>query len=158
MIVRIQKRLFPRVSDRWLRLQGCGLVAVGVGLLAVWDPLTHPGPRMCPLRETVGLPCPLCGMTRGVSLCLHGHPAEASVFNPLAAPVLIVALVLAVKWAVEFGSGRCFDVLVPPWLGRRLWMLGYAIVLMNWAYLLVYRREDSFDSTLLGRLWALFGS
>jgi hypothetical protein len=155
MIVRIEKQPFATRSDRLFRLHGFSLVALGVGLLSIWDPLTRPGPKVCGLRYAVGLPCPLCGMTRGVSLCLHGHPELASVFNPLAVPVLIVAVVLAIKWAIEFGTGRRFAVIVPPWLWRGLVKMVYVVFAANWAYLLIYRREDPFDSTILGHIWAM---
>jgi hypothetical protein len=156
MIVRIEKQPFATPSDRLFRLQGFSLVALGVGLLSIWDPLTRPGPKVCGLRYAVGLPCPLCGMTRSVSLCLHGHPAESIGYNPLALPVLILAVVLALKWAIEYGTGRRFAVIAPPWLRRGLVKLIYVAFAANWVYLLIYRREDPFDSTILGHIWAMF--
>lgn len=155
MIVRIAKQPFNTPTERAHRLQGFGLIALGIGVLAVWDPLTRPGPKVCLLRHAVGLPCPMCGMTRGVSLCLRGHPVEASLFNPLTVPVLLLALLLAVKWAVEYGTGRRIDVIVPPRVWRGLVFVGYGLLLANWIYMLSYRREDPFDTTWLGQLWAM---
>ncbi|MGH7226554.1 MAG: DUF2752 domain-containing protein, partial [Gemmataceae bacterium] len=120
MIVRVQRQPFRDRSERLLRLQGFSLIALGVTTLVIWNPLTRPGPRICLLRQTVGLPCPLCGMTRGVALCLRGRFDEASRFNPLAGPVLVLAVMLAVKWAIEFASGRRIEVLFPSWISRRL--------------------------------------
>ena len=34
-----------------------------------------------------GIPCPLCGVTRGVALCLPGRPVEATSYNPLTVPI-----------------------------------------------------------------------
>lgn len=154
MIVRVQRRPFRDRSERLLRLQGFSLIALGVTTLIIWNPLTQPGPRMCLLRQAVGLPCPLCGMTRGVSLCLRGHFDEASLFNPLAGPILVLAVVLALKWAIEFASGRRFAVLLPACLSRRVLHVVAIIVLINWVYMLIYRREDPFLTTWLGQLWA----
>ncbi|HWG43081.1 MAG TPA: DUF2752 domain-containing protein [Gemmataceae bacterium] len=159
MIVRIQKEPFRQRSQRIFRLQGAGFIGLGIGILAVWNPLTRPGPTVCMLRRAVGLPCPMCGMTRGVALCLRCHPLEASLFNPLAVPVLLIAVMLAIKWAIECGSGRCFHVIVPAWISRNLIRAGYVLLAVNWIYMLIYRREDPFATTWLGQLWtALAGS
>jgi hypothetical protein len=153
MIVRIQKEPFRHRSQRAFRLQGIGFIGLGIGILAVWNPLTQPGPTVCMLRRAVGLPCPLCGMTRGVALGLRGHPLEASLFNPLAMPVLLVAVALVVLWAIEWGSGRRFRVMMPSWLARTLILAGYVLLIANWTYMLICRREDSFGATWLGQMW-----
>lgn len=159
MIVRVQREPFRDRSERLLRLQGFSLIALGVSTLVLWNPLTQPGPRLCLLRHAVGLPCPLCGMTRGVALCLRGRFEEASQFNPLAAPVLLLALGLAIKWAIEFVRGRHFKVLVPAWVSRQWLQAAFLLVLVNWIYMLIYRREDPFLTTWLGQLWtALTGT
>lgn len=159
MIVRVERQPFRDRSDRLLRLHGCGLIALGVTALAVWNPVTQPGPRVCLLRHAVGLPCPLCGMTRGVALCLRGRFHEASLINPLAGPVLLLALVLVVKWILEFTSGRRFAVALPRWVSRALFRAAVLLLLINWIYLLIYRREDPFFTTWLGQLWkAISGS
>jgi hypothetical protein len=153
MIVRIHRRPFDNPSQRRFRLQAAGLIALGVGVLVVWDPLTQPGPKVCLLRHAVGLPCPLCGMTRGVALCLRGHPFEAARFNPLAVPMLVLGMLLAIVWAIEFAMGRRFAVVVPSWLWRGLTCAFWGVVLASWAYMLIYRREDPFATTWLGQLW-----
>ena len=155
MIVRIVKEPL-RERTQWLwRIQAAGFVALGVGILAVWNPLTQPGPTVCLLRRAVGLPCPMCGMTRGVALCLRGHPLEATWFNPLALPILLVAVVLALKWGLECVSGKRFHVIAPPWMSRNLIHAGYVVLALNWAYMLTFRREDPFVTTWLGQLWTI---
>jgi hypothetical protein len=157
MILRIQLKPFVDRSDRLIRLIGASAVGVGVTTLLVWDPLTHPGPKVCLLRYAVGLPCPLCGMTRGVSLCLRGHFHEASHFNPLAGPVLILSLVLAVKWAIEIFNGGRFEAVLPRWLKRGCVHGVYVLLIANWIYLILFRREDPFFSTWVGQLWSILG-
>lgn len=154
MILRVQRRPFRDRSDRLLRLQGFSVITLGVLVLRVWNPLAQPGPKLCLLRHAVGLPCPLCGMTRGVSLCLRGHFHEASLFNPLAGPVLLLAAVLALKWAIEFAGGRRIDVLLPRWLERSWPLAALLLALLNWIYMLTYRREDPFAASWLGQLWS----
>jgi hypothetical protein len=156
MIVRIRRSsILPR-SERLLRLQGVSLIALGTATLLIWNPLTQPGPKVCLLRHLVGLPCPLCGMTRGVALCLRGSLREALLFNPLAVPVLVLAMVMAVVWIIEFVGGRRFDVHAPPWLRRGLSHTILLLFLMNWAFLVAYRREDLFETTWIGQLWTVF--
>lgn len=50
----------------------------------------RPLPEMCSFRKTFGLPCPTCGITRGVILSLHGKLTDAVATNA-AAPVLVGA-------------------------------------------------------------------
>jgi Protein of unknown function (DUF2752) len=47
----------------------------------------------CAFRETFGIPCPNCGMTRSVLLSLHGRVGDALALNP-AGPLLVAGLVL----------------------------------------------------------------
>jgi hypothetical protein len=47
----------------------------------------------CLFRRAFGVPCPACGMTRGVLLTLDGHITDALRLNP-AAPLLVVGLIL----------------------------------------------------------------
>jgi hypothetical protein len=70
-----------------------GVMAAGAVALPV---LPAVGP-LCPLRRTTGVPCPLCGMTTGVTALARGDMAGAVAANPLA-PVLVLVVLLA--WAV----------------------------------------------------------
>jgi hypothetical protein len=148
-------RCHPAVDPlhRAVRLQYLGLMAAGVTLLAVWDPLTHPGPMCCLMRRGIGLPCPLCGLTRGAALCLRGHPLAASAYNPLVLPVALLALLLACRWSVEVVRRVRVEVSWHPVVGRTLPWLLHLAVLAGWAYLLVYRREDEFAASWFGAVW-----
>jgi hypothetical protein len=95
-------------------------------------------------------------MTRGVALCLRGNFGEASRFNPLALTVLLLAGLLVLKWAIELASGRRFDLVVSPWVSRVYNKAVLFLLLINWIYLVIYRREDPFASTWLGEGWAMF--
>ena len=142
----------PHPSHRAGRLLRLGCALAGFTVLAVWDPVAHPGPNCCPLRWAVGLPCPACGMTRGLAMCERGRFLEAAWYNPLAVPVFVVALVLCVRWAVEFWTNRSVEVVLRPAWKKGLWVAVYAAVFAGWAYLLAFRREDDFAATWLGRL------
>jgi hypothetical protein len=157
MIGSLTARPFPNARARAGRLQLVSLGLLAFGLLAVWNPVTHPGPRFCLMRNAVGLPCPLCGMTRGVALCLRGRFADATHYNPLAIPCVLVGLALLAKWSYEYLRGVRLELV---W-HRRATRLAFLtlcslILLANWAYLLSYRREDDFASSALGLLLRAF--
>jgi hypothetical protein len=139
-------------AGRLLRL---GLLILGVTLLAIWNPVASPGPRLCLLRNACALPCPLCGLTRGLALCLHGRLAEAVVLNPLVLVLVPLLIVLTVKWIFEYLAGCAVAVRGPAWLGRTVLLLANLAIVLAWVYLLGWRREDDFASSWLGKLWGL---
>jgi Protein of unknown function (DUF2752) len=47
----------------------------------------------CLFQRAFGVPCPICGMTRGVLLTLHGHLTDALRLNPTA-PFLVAGVIL----------------------------------------------------------------
>jgi uncharacterized membrane protein (UPF0136 family) len=78
----------------------------------------------CPLRAVTGLPCPLCGMTRGVTAAVHGDLVESLLLTPAALATVVAAALL---------------VLVPR-LNRRVrvpvWAV-FAVLGVMWAYQLL---------------------
>ena len=54
-------------------------------LSAAWFYYPHcqTGPSLCIWKNLLGIPCPGCGLTRGVCFLVHGRWAEAVGFNPL---------------------------------------------------------------------------
>jgi Protein of unknown function (DUF2752) len=74
----------------------------------------------CPLRATTGVPCPFCGMTRGVTDAVHGNVTAAAWLNPGSLFLVFAAIVLLVAW-------RRRTVSFPAWLP-------YALVAALWAF------------------------
>lgn len=62
----------------------------------------------CPLRTITGIPCPLCGMTRGVTALVHGDLAHALLLNPGALLVVALAIFVVLQW-------RWKRLIVPVW-------------------------------------------
>ena len=62
----------------------------------------------CPLRATTGIPCPFCGMTRGVGRVLDGDIAGAALLNPGSLLLVLAAVAL-------FVVVRRPTVRVPTW-------------------------------------------
>ena len=92
------------VDLRPLRVAAVALVPVA--FLVSWLPLDVV-PR-CPLRSLTGVPCPLCGSTRGVVAAVHGHLGHALALNPASLLVLALAAMLVLGWRIE-------RVRIPVW-------------------------------------------
>jgi hypothetical protein len=63
----------------------------------------------CPLRTVTGIPCPMCGMTRGVTAIVHGDFAHALLMNPASYLAVALAIVLLVQWRMK-------RVVIPVWV------------------------------------------
>jgi hypothetical protein len=82
---------------RPLRVAAAAMLAVA----AVWPLLPTPDVTTCPLRLVTGVPCPFCGMTRGVVAAVHGDVIGSLVFNPGAIVLLLLGVALLVAWRVR---------------------------------------------------------
>lgn len=75
------------------------IITLGVPVLllglALWDIPAEPTWTICGFRNLTGLPCPGCGITRGLSALLHGKWLRAIHFNPLA---ILALLLLVIMW------------------------------------------------------------
>jgi hypothetical protein len=104
-----------QIDLRPLRWAGGGML----GLATVGPLLGSPG-LGCPLRAMTGVPCPLCGMSRGVGDAVRGDVASAALLNPGSVFLVVAAVVLLVAW-------RRRTVTSPAWLP-------YALVAALWAF------------------------
>jgi hypothetical protein len=93
------------VDLRGLRLAGAAMLPIALVLPHL--PIDPVPP--CPLRTLTGIPCPLCGSTRGVVAAMHGHLAHAVSLNPASLLVIILAVAVLVFWRVR-------KVAIPVWV------------------------------------------
>jgi hypothetical protein len=114
-------------------------VYLGVALLVAlafefWGPVIE-HTAFCPLRRSVGLPCPTCGGTHAALALVRLEPIAAFRLNPL----ITLAALLLVLWVGLAGLAT----LVPAWrreilltaAGRRLLRWGVVLsVLGTWIY------------------------
>jgi hypothetical protein len=94
------------------------------------------GPPVCVFRRITGYPCATCGATRATAKLLRGDWTDAFALNPLMSALLVVTPVaIIVAWLTR---NRL------PQLSQRGWhLLGWAVlalVLANWAYVIVAQR------------------
>lgn len=150
-MVRFELHPFDSPRERAARLTWVVLLSLVYLLLAVWNPLRYPGPVLCLSRLAFAVPCPLCGATRGVALCLRGQVVQGTRLNPLSFPAAVLGLAFLGLWSFEYLSNRQVE-----FIWRRPWRMVFlvvvhAAVLVVWVYLLLYRREDLFSASWLGR-------
>jgi hypothetical protein len=156
MILSVRVLPLDHPADRSRRLLQFVLAGLALLLLSLWNPLATPGPVVCLSRRAFSVPCPFCGVTRGVSLCLRGRPVEASTWNPLTVPIFVLGVALMVVWAIEYlGNFRFVLDLRRPWRVL-LYVLIACLLAANWIYVIHYCREDDFASSWLGQLLRLF--
>lgn len=102
----------PGRPGRLLTLDLRGLRVAGVASVATLAALPLvPGHDVvtCPLRATTGVPCPFCGITRGVGRLFAGDISGALSLNP--ASVLLVFGAIALLLFVRRATVR-----VPAWV------------------------------------------
>jgi hypothetical protein len=87
-------------------LRFAGAAMLGAAAVLPMVPVSPVPP--CPLRTVTGIPCPFCGMTRGVTALLHGHVSAAFTYNPGAFLIFAMAIVLLIAW-------RWQRVRIPMW-------------------------------------------
>jgi Protein of unknown function (DUF2752) len=61
---------------------------------------------LCPLRHLTGIPCPMCGLTRGFIQLAHGHLVEAIALNPLTPAFFVLFAIRFLKDGVLCFSRR----------------------------------------------------
>lgn len=93
------------VGARELRVLGAAMLAAAAVRPLLPVEIVPP----CPLRTVTGIPCPMCGMTRGVTSLVHGDFARALLMNPASYLAVTLAIVLIVQWRMK-------RVVVPVWV------------------------------------------
>jgi hypothetical protein len=118
------------------------VIAFG-GVLAIgWLSAGLPTP-VCPLHTLSGLPCPTCGMTRGLRCLLHGNVEAAFLFNPLGLVIIlgitIYLLYCVVVISVRIPRLRWEKLSQSNALGIRIGVV--MLIVLNWIYLIVRERS-----------------
>ncbi|HZO52433.1 MAG TPA: DUF2752 domain-containing protein [Bryobacteraceae bacterium] len=90
---------------------------MSVALVAIFVLDSRPSESVfCPFRWATSLPCPFCGLTRGVAALLHGHVAEAVSFHPFSP--------LALAGLLATAAGRTLPGFMWKWLVVGLGVFG----------------------------------
>ena len=89
------------------QLRWVGAAMLGVAAVRPLVPFEFVPP--CPLRTLTGVPCPLCGMTRGVTAAVHLELGKAVLLNPGSIVAVVLTILILVAW-------RTKRVTIPVWV------------------------------------------
>ncbi len=124
-------------APHWVVLAACLAILLGALLLTPSNgqlrlgPITLPG--LCMLRETTGIPCPGCGLTRSLVAAVRGDWSSSFAFHRLG-PVVFVYLILQAAYrAVWIGVPAARRVSRPPGRLLDLSLIPLAVLIfLNW--------------------------
>jgi hypothetical protein len=106
------------------------------GLVLVWlGAHLHQPVQLCLIKHLTGISCPTCGFTRGTISLMHGHPAQAWLYNPLLYSVL--ALFFAAT-AVRIISARSLRINLTGIERSAAWILAGVLFFINWVYVIFF--------------------
>jgi Protein of unknown function (DUF2752) len=107
MALSVPETLSDETSVDLTQLRWIGAAMLGVAAVRPLVPFEFVPP--CPLRTLTGIPCPLCGMTRGVTSAVHLELGKAVFLNPGSIVAVVLAILIIVAW-------RTKKVKVPVWV------------------------------------------
>ena len=90
---------------------------------------------LCHFKRFTGVPCPTCGGTRAALRAGEGDLWGSFLANPLLFTLLIG---LTIVVALRFLGGRRLDLGLTATERRAGWLVLAALVLVNWAYVILY--------------------
>jgi hypothetical protein len=91
--------------------------------------------HLCLFKRFTGLACPTCGFTRGMLALLHGDVTQVWLYNPL---LFSVFTLFFTATAVRILLGRSLRVYLTNTERQIVWILSFALLFVNWAYVIFY--------------------
>lgn len=88
---------------------------------------------VCWFRHITGIPCPACGLTRGVQHTLAGQPVTGLSYNPL---FMVLLGGMGVYLVIRLATGRTVRVSLSRSQRILAWIAFSLLLLANWAYVI----------------------
>jgi hypothetical protein len=135
----------PGAVDHELIWGLIGLLALAAAAFVPMDRILSDVGYACGLRTLTGYPCPTCGVTRAFVRTAHFELGSALRLNPLATVALLGTMVYVpyALAAVALRTRRLRLTHLTRRSTRLLLALCAALVLGNWAYMIVMTRRAS---------------
>lgn len=110
-------------------------IIIGIFLLTVLA-ITSNGEPFCLFKRFFDIPCPGCGISRGVSAIFRGHFIEALRYNLLSYPVVLGAILVVFWNACDLIRSQ--DTFLKAFHRIKIGRVGFVILLLltiaNWIY------------------------
>lgn len=87
----------------------------------------------CAIRLSLGIPCPGCGLTRGLLLCAQGDWQIASHLHP-AAPIIFVQMIVLPTALAILPRGASTKIQVAKMMARKAAWVNCAALIVIWIY------------------------
>jgi len=97
------------MTDRQAAAARLAVPVAALCVCATTDPDVPNGWILCPFRLATGLPCPFCGMTRGIASLLRGRWREAlgyHFFSPFVLFLICVWLLIEIGQMLRLWNAR----------------------------------------------------
>jgi hypothetical protein len=125
----------PHAAEVWFGMLFVPLAAAAALLAVRAFPSAVP---RCALRHWTGVPCPTCGLFRSIDALTRFDLAAALRHQPLAAALLLGALLFSVySFFVTALGRRRIRIRLGPRERRVAWGAAAVLLLANWAYLVL---------------------
>jgi len=118
-----------------------GAIGLVLALAALLTPFALL-PYRCPFKVLTGIPCPTCGMTRGLIAARHLDFSTAFLMNPLAAVVAVgFGLFVVYAWiAILLRTRRIRLAVTRSWEPTAIRIGVVTVFLANWLFLIAVGR------------------
>jgi hypothetical protein len=130
-LVRVPQRLNWPLWAILLTFIWMSLGSATIWLGRLFDRPVH----LCLPKRLTGFAGPTCGFTRGMLSLLHGDITRAWLYNPLLFSALTLFFTAAV---VRILLGRSLRVYLTDTERQIAWILSFALLFVNWAYVILY--------------------
>ena len=89
--------------------------------------------QLCLFKKVTSVPCPTCGITRGIIHGLQGHFITAWQCNPLLFSLGVLFLIITIIRGI---FGRAVRISLSLNEHRFAWIIAILLVLINWVYII----------------------
>ncbi|MDI6784232.1 MAG: DUF2752 domain-containing protein [bacterium] len=103
-----------------------------------WNPNPNPKWTICYFQMVTGLPCPGCGLTRGICAISHGHLMQAIYFNPISPFAYLTLLYFWIKGLIELITKQEIYFNISSKIKNKLGFTALIGIIIFWAVRIIF--------------------